>query len=277
MNKIKISTSVVIIIFLLLANITDLNAQTKPLSKKGFVNLFNGKNWNGWHLKLRNNDAEMAKKVYAIEKRKVHVFKDMPDSLNLNTGENATHGLFYTNKKYSKYILKFQYKWGEKITNNFDRWQYDAGVYYHVSDDQVWPIGIEYQIRYNHLTSKNHTGDLIRPKGAGYDWYSTKEGKSFLSPKDGGILEDKSDWMHLAKPTKNYNALNNKWNTCEIIVMGGEYTIHKLNGDIVNMAFNLTPSEGIIGFQSETAEIYYRNIEIKEFKDIIPIETFIGH
>lgn len=251
------------------------NAQSNPLSKKGFHKIFNGKNWEGWHLKLKNGDAEMAKQVYAIEKKGVHVFKDMPDSLNLNTGENATHGLFYTNKKYSKYILRFEYKWGEKITNNFDRWQYDAGVYYHVTDDKVWPIGIEYQIRYNHKTGLNHTGDLIRPSGADYDWYCTKDGKSFLSPENGGVPEIKRDWMHLASPTTNFNALNNKWNVCEIIVMGGEYTIHKLNGEIVNMAFNLKPSEGIIGFQSETAEIYYRNIKIKEFDEVIPMEVFI--
>ncbi|MDW5290768.1 DUF1080 domain-containing protein [Formosa sp. PL04] len=260
---------------LLALNVMVVHGQSDPLSDTGFVEIFNGENWDGWHLKLRNGDAEMAKEVFAIENEEVHVFKDMPDSLNLSTGENATHGLFYTNKEYSNYILRFQYKWGEKITNNFDRWQYDAGVYYHVTDDNVWPIGIEYQIRYNHLTDKNHTGDLIRPKGAGYDWYSTKDGKTFLSPKDGGIPEDKSDWMHLAKPTKNHNALNDKWNTCEIIVMGGEYTIHKLNGEIVNMAFNLTPEAGIIGFQSETAEIYYRNIRIKEFETAVPIEVFL--
>lgn len=268
----KISS--IVIMFLILLPLA-INAQKKPYSNKGFVKIFNGENFDGWYLKLRNGDEEMAKKVYAIEDEMVHVFKDMPDSLNLGTGENATHGLFYTNKKYSKYILRFEYKWGNKITNNFDRWQYDAGVYYHVINDEIWPTGIEYQIRYNQETSKNHTGDLIRPEGTDYEWYSTKDGKSYLHPNDGGIPEAKRDWLHFAAPTNNFNALNGKWNECEIIVMGGEYVIHKLNGDIVNMAFNITPSEGIIGFQSETAEIYYRNIEIKEFDEVIPMDVFL--
>lgn len=271
----KKSRHSVLLVLIILVNISITTAQKKTPSKNGFHTIFNGKNWDGWYLKLRSEDSEMAKKVFAIDDGMVHVFKNMPDSLNLGTGENATHGLFYTKKKYSKYILRFEYKWGEKITNNFDRWQYDAGVYYHVVDDNVWPVGIEYQIRYNHKTGLNHTGDLIRPKGAGYDWYSTEDGKSYLNPKDGGIPEDKSDWMHLASPTTNFNALNNKWNVCEIIVMGDAYTIHKLNGDIVNMAFNLKPSEGIIGFQSETAEIYYKNIEIKEFDEVVPMEAFM--
>jgi len=74
---------------------------------------------------------------------------------------------------------------------------------------------------------------------------------------------------------RKYNALNNKWNKCEIIVMGDKYTIHKLNGVIVNMGTNLSHSEGMIDFQSETAEKYYRNIEIKEFDEIVPMEKFI--
>ncbi|MEP3837157.1 MAG: DUF1080 domain-containing protein [Algibacter sp.] len=249
-------------------------AQNKKSDQKGFVKLFNGKNWDGWHLKLRNGDETMAKKVYAIHNKKVHVYKNFPDSLDLDTGENATHGLFYTNKKYSKYILKFQYKWGEKIANNFKRWQYDAGVYYHVVDDKIWPTGIEYQVRYDHTNNRNHTGDLIRPKDVQYDWYSVPDGDTYLHPNEGGILDESENWLHFASPTKNYNALNNKWNQGEIIVMGDKYTIHKLNGEVVNVAFNLNPSEGIIGFQSETAEIYYKNIKIKEFSESIPIEEF---
>ena len=56
--------------------------------------------------------------------------------------------------------------------------------------------------------------------------------------------------------------------------MGDEYTIQKLNGEVVNMAFNLIPDAGIIGFQSETSEIFYRNIEIKEFQETVPINKF---
>jgi hypothetical protein len=32
---------------------------------------------------------------------------------------------------------------------------------------------------------------------------------------------------------------------------------------------------GVIGLQSETAEIYYRNIEIKEFDEVVPMEKFL--
>lgn len=136
----------------------QLSQKNPATSKSGFVKLFNGKDFTGWYLKNRSGDE--AKKVYAIDKGMVHVYKNHPDSLDLNTGNNLTHGLFYTNKKYSMFIFKFEYKWGTKIANNFAQFQYDAGMYYHAYNDAIWPKGIECQVRYNHLTNKNHTGDF---------------------------------------------------------------------------------------------------------------------
>lgn len=57
--------------------------------------------------------------------------------------------------------------------------------------------------------------------------------------------------------------------------MGSKYAIHKLNGKVVNYAANLTLEEGIIGLQSETGEIFYRNIMIKELNTDIPAEEFL--
>jgi hypothetical protein len=247
--------------------------QTNALSDKDFETIFNGENWDGWNLKIRSGDEELASQIFSIEDGMVHVYKYMPDSSALNTRKCATHGLFYTQKKYSKYIFKFEYKWGEKIVNNFDQWQYDAGFYYHVAEDAVWPKGIEYQVRYNHLTHKNHTGDLII-SGVKAQWYSN-DNKEFCLPGDGGTAKTHKGWMFLADPDVEYNALNSKWNQCEIIVMADKYSIHKLNGKIVNIASNLSVSEGIIGLQAETAELFYRNIQIKEFDELIPMEKFL--
>jgi len=265
--KIKNTVRISLISLIILSGALNGFAQ----EKNNFTKIFTGTDFEGWHLKIRSDDAELAKKVYAIEDGMVHVFKDFPKEYELNTGENATHGLFYTNKKYSKYILRFEYKWGEGISNNFDQFQYDAGCYYHVADDKIWPLGIEYQVRYDHTKKKNHTGDFW---AGGLKWYSI-DGNSFTLPSEGGQPVLGHGGEHLATPDVKYNGLNGKWNKCEVIVMGDKYTIHKLNGKIVNMATDLPFSEGIIGFQSETAEIYYRNIEIREFAEIIPMENFL--
>lgn len=268
-KKTKLSFLLIILLF-----VGSVNAQKVGHSKTGFVKLFNGKDWTGWDLKLRSNDPEMAKNVYSIENGMVHVFKNYPDSFELNKGTNQTHGLFFTQKKYSKFIFRFEYKWGTKIANNFDQFQYDAGMYYHVVDNSIWPKGIEYQVRYNQITEKNHTGDFWA-SGTSFQWYAGADGKSFLLPSEGGNEAPIKRGEHLASPKAKFNALNGKWNKCEVIVMADKYAIHKLNGKIVNMATKLSVSEGVIGLQSETAEIFYRNIEIKEFDEIIPMEKLL--
>lgn len=132
---------------------------------------------------------------------------------------------------------------------------------------------IEDQVRYDHTKNKNHTGDYWA-SDTSFKWYAGDNG-SFLLPKDGGKPQPIKSGEHLAKSDVKYNALMNKWNKCEAIVMGNKYSVHKMNGNIVNMATNLSVSEGIIGLQSETAEIYFRNIMIKELDEEIPMEKFI--
>lgn len=248
----------------------NLNAQEKK--KEDFKPLFNGKNFDGWYLKIKSGDAELAKEVFSIDtiNENVHVFKDFPDKYEFNTGENNTHGMMYTDTTYSRYVLKFEYKWGKVRANNFNKYQYDAGVYYHVVDDNIWPKGIEYQVRYNHFERQNHTGDFWANN---ITWF-TVDGATFTEPVRGGKPNKTKSGEHRAHMYSRYNALNGKWNKCEIIVMGNKYAIHKLNGRIVNMATNLPFSKGKIGLQSETAEIFYRNVKIKEFKKDYPKEHF---
>lgn len=241
-------------------------------AERTFEPLFNGNDWEGWYLKIRSNDAEMAERVYAIEDGVIHVFNDQfPAEFELEGGNN-THGLFYTHRTFSRYILRFEYKWGTRIANNFSQYQYDAGLYYHVTNDRIWPTGVEYQIRYNHLTDTNHTGDFWGT-GVKFDWSFDAE-RRYLPVAQGGET-DRRKGEHLGKRTRNFHALDGEWNSCEVIVMGDRYAIHKLNGEVVNVATNLEVGAGKIGFQSETAEIFYRNIEICELDEELPIETFL--
>lgn len=55
-----------------------------------------------------------------------------------------------------------------------------------------------------------------------------------------------------------------------------KFGFHQLKGDIVNRGSNESHGERILGFQSETAEIYYRNIRIKEFDEIVSTKQFLN-
>ncbi|MCG8700623.1 MAG: DUF1080 domain-containing protein [Bacteroidales bacterium] len=261
------------LIMVMAAILFSCNSGNKSNHDDGFVSLFNGENFDGWYLKIRNGDSALAQKVFTAGNGEIHVFKHLKDSFELNTGKNYTHGLFYTNKTYSRFIFRFEYKWGEKKMNNFDMFQYDAGMYYHVYNDKIWPKGIEYQVRYNHITDQNHTGDFWAA-GTTFQWYMGED-KRFLLPSEGGVKQPIRKGEHLANSNVPHHALDGEWNKCEVIVMGDKYAIHKLNGVIVNMATELSHSEGKIGLQSETAEVFYRNISIKEFDKDIPIEEFL--
>ncbi len=261
-------------VIFLLGSLTGCNV-TKPNTAKdeGFVSLFNGKDLNNWTLKLRNGDTAEARRVYTVENGMVHVYRDYPDSAGMVVNKNATHGLFYTKKSYSRFIFRFEYKWGKKIFNNFHQFQYDAGCYYHVFNDKIWPDGIEYQVRYNHLTGKNHTGDFWASNTL-FQWYADTVKNQFRPQVKGGIAIAKRAGEHRGADVP-FHALDDQWNTCEVIVMGNQYAIHKLNGRLINYATDLSVGEGLIGLQSETAEIFYRNIQIKELKEAIPAETFL--
>ncbi|MFI3330308.1 MAG: DUF1080 domain-containing protein [Rikenellaceae bacterium] len=259
----------------LLFALTCLTISAKDYPDSKFKTIFNGKNFDGWYLKIRSGDDALAKRVFAIENQEVHVYDDsFPQEYELEEPANNTHGMMYTNKKYSRYIFRFDYKWGTKISNNFSKLQYDAGFYYHVTDDKIWPKGIEYQIRYDHTKKQNHTGDYYITRSQNPTWFS--DGKnSFLLPKDGGVPTPRRRGLLIAAKSAPHSGLEGKWESCEIIVMGDKYSIHKLNGEIVNMTTELGVSEGVIGLQSETAEIYYRNVRILEFDEDVPMEVFL--
>jgi hypothetical protein len=54
-----------------------------------------------------------------------------------------------------------------------------------------------------------------------------------------------------------------EWNTVEIISYNGK-CVHIVNGVIVNVGEEASVKEGRILLQSEYAEIYYRNVRIRE-------------
>lgn len=242
--------------------------------ENGYIPLFNGKDLEGFEIMQRNATEDEAKKIYTIDPDgSLHLFRDLPDRSNEQINRNGTHGILYTEKSYSRYSLQFEYKWGDKRFNNHDQFQYDSGLIYHIQNLKIWPTALQYQIRFNHEKNQNHTGDIVAG-GVLVEWH-TKDGKTFDWPENGAKRKPDSRGQLFAKANATFHALDGEWNECEVIVMGDKYLLHKLNGQFVNMATNLAASEGPIAFEAETAEIYWRNVRIKEFEQDIPIEEFL--
>ena len=262
----------VISLFLLLSN-TQCTSEPRT-SDDGFVSIFNGKNLDGWFVILRkDDDPELKKKVFEVEDGVVHVFKGVPAGFDSDAEpmDRRTFGAMFTDQKYSNYIFRFEYKWGNKSVNCPQELKLNNGCFYHVSEAKIWPKAIEFQINYKHISNQNNTGAVLRGGNTYTVYGADSESNNFLPPSEGGIaIKDRLKGF-APRPVEVDPEKALDWNQCEIIVMGNQYAIHKLNGEVVNVITDISVGEGNIGFQAEFAEIFYRNMEIKEFEEPVPI------
>ena len=139
-------------------------------------------------------------------------------------------------------------------------------------EEKIWPKGIEYQIKYDHTTGENYTGDVWNSVSS-FDRVAGPE-NSCLPIEEGAVPQERKSGEYKCLADAKFNALNDQWNQCENIVMGDEYSIHKSNGQVVNVITNLAHKQGTIGLKAKTAKIIYRDVKIMEFEESIPVEKF---
>lgn len=243
---------------------------SKKTSKKIVVQLFNGKNLDGWYTYVqnrgRNNDP---KKVFTVS-----------DGIIRISGEEW--GCITTVKEYSNYHLTVEFRWGEiTFDPRIDKAR-DSGLLIHsIGEDGsasgIWMNSIECQI------IEGGTGDFI-VVGDGSDKFSItspvaeeKQGGSYVYKPQGKevtVNEGRINWYARDpawKDTKGFRGKNDiekpvgKWNKLECIADGDKITVI-LNGKQVNYASGVKPASGKIQIQSEGAEIFFRKIELTNLK-----------
>jgi hypothetical protein len=141
-----------------------------------WVPLFNGRNLDGWYTFLqkhgKNSDPD---RVIAIEDGAIHLYK------HASEGSQVVMGYIATDKEYSNYRLRMQYRWGTKKFQPRYKLKRDAGVYYHIiGPDAVWPRSLQFQIQ------QTDVGDLIALYGITVDtWIDPKtRGDEMTTYKD---------------------------------------------------------------------------------------------
>lgn len=235
---------------------------------KESIVLFNGKDLTNFYTYLRghgkNKDPE---KVFSVVDGMIRV-------------SGKTFGCFVTEKEFSNYHLKVEFKWGEKTWPPRLKATRDSGILLHcVGEDGkaggVWLESIECQM------IEGGTGDFILVKGEkqpaltavvekrGNQWY--------YAPKNGQAKRfqgGRINWYARSpewKDTLGFRGKNDvenpvgEWNTLECICSGGKIT-NILNGKVVNEGYNASHTSGKILFQSEGAEVFFRRIELHPLK-----------
>jgi hypothetical protein len=229
------------------------------LSKEEWVNLFNGKNLDGWYTFLassgRNNDP---KRIFKVERGMIHILDQPP------TEESQEYGYLGTEREFSNCHIRAEFKWGEKRFAPRAQDKRDSGLlYYVVGPDVIWPRSLQLQIQ------ETDVGDLWLNGGATVmtsleSEYPPTYGDGLVQRHvEGGRIATSSDFED-----------RNGWNTLEVI-LDGDRIVHLVNGRIVLRAWNLRqpdPSNpmktivldrGRVLLEAEGAEIWFRKVQMK--------------
>jgi hypothetical protein len=224
----------------------------------GWVSIFNGKNLDGWYTYLQSSGKNKDPQgIIKVEDGMIHVF-GIP-----KTDEKQQFGYLATEKEYSHCRIRLEYKWGTKQFTPRATGKRDAGLLYDVvGPDKVWPRMLEAQIE------EGDTGDFWLVDGISMT--STVQSKDKPVYKEGGVPNTQTN----GRIIKSADYERPGWNTVEAILDGDSVT-QIVNGRINNRGWfvrqpdpqnsnvSIPLTGGKIALETEGAEVYYRNIEVK--------------
>ena len=240
MTKKRILLAAIVILMVVPA----LAAQNAPRAGKA-IKLFNGKNLDGFYTWLekqgKNQDPD---RVFTVHDGMIHV-----------SGTEFCY--FATEQEYENYRLTAEFKWGEKTHAPREGKARDSGILYHfVGPDKIWPKSIEFQI------IEGGTGDIILVDGGAI----TAGGKALTEGRYD--RQGKGEWKDVVgyrDPAGEVEKPHGQWNKLELIA-DGDTVKYYVNGKLVNEGTGASPQRGKILFQSEGAELFYRNIKLAPLK-----------
>ena len=213
--------------------------------------LFNGKDLKNFDTFLKtkglNSDPDH---VFQVENGVVHVSgKDM--------------GYIITKKEYQNFYLRAEFKWGEGTYGSREGKARDSGILYNIQGEQkVWPQSVEFQML------EGGTGDFWMTDGAAL---TTRDGTRVVGPAGKATRVDrfgKGPWKDVVgyrDPVGEVEKPHGEWNVLELVTQGNNVKQY-VNGKLVNEGTDPSPASGKILFQSEGAEVYFRDMNLYPLK-----------
>lgn len=234
-------------------------------SNKKWTSLFNGKNLDGWTMKISGYQlGENFGNTFRVVDGILSVRYDQYDSFR------NKFGALYYNRKFSNYRLKVEYRFVGETTAGAPVWGYrDGGVQYHCQDpktvalNQSFPVCLEYNLHGGNGKDERPVGEICA-NGINVEINGQKN-SSYCTP---------------AFVKKTFHG--DQWVTIEIDVQGDKMK-HFVNGEEIirfeNPTYNPTHElgkafangnntpvkEGFVSLQSNSHPIDFRKIEIMEY------------
>lgn len=230
--------------------------------------LFNGKDLDGWKIKINGHELEdNYKNTFKVKDGVIKVSYENYDSFNDKFGH-----IFYTKNKFKNYHLSLEYKFNGLHLKGAPEWSIkNSGIMLHCQDpetmliNQDFPVSAEVQLLGGLGKGNRPTANICSP-GTDVDIDSKLANAHCISSSSKTYHED--DWVKV-----------------DVIVYSNRLVHHVIDNDTVLSYSNLkiggnkvpknfldkigNPlSEGYISLQSEGHPVEFRNIKIKKIKSI---------
>lgn len=189
------------------------------------------------------------------------------------------YGCVFTRQVYENYHLRLQVKWGRDKYEPRKNKLKDSGILYHSVGEagaeywRSWMLSQEFQVM------EGHMGDFWCQANSAIDIRSFPSESVMNRVADEkqpfGTFKKGSDFYCMR--SGNYESPAGEWTTLELICFEGK-SLHIVNGHVVmvlkDSRYTLPDQKevpltrGRIQLQSEAAEVFYRNIQIKPLTEM---------
>lgn len=225
--------------------------------------LFNGTDLSTWSKTIAGQSAgEDPDGLVRVCDGEIHMYP------NTQEGTTVPFGVITHEEEFSRFYLRFEYRWEGRQFPPRDRKPRAAGLIYHVNDaSEIRSGGVECQAR------EGDVGDLVLLQAGASTWmepdpFNAPEGqeKPGMLPENGGRPASFTA-DHIVR-FEEADKLEG-WNQVEVIVHGAESAEHIVNGRTLVRLTHLVDrkrkplSSGRISLRLEGAGVAYRNVRVR--------------
>lgn len=239
-----------------------------------WTRLFNGRDLTGWtYFQEGKGNVDDTQAVVA-DKGTIHMLGPRHRG-----GDRPGPGHIATDREYSNYHLRFEYRFGAARFEPRLLAKRNSGVLYHMfpQKDRVWPNSIEFQLEESDvgdavlINTRCYPGADLGGTPAWPKQFPVQPRPTFATPSEPRMPIER---QHVKKNGDFERQMD--WNTIELLCIGDQ-AAHLVNGRIVNSLYELVAQTvedrdvyrpltgGRIALELEFAEVRFRNVEIRPF------------
>ena len=229
-------------------------AQKNDSKSENWVSLFNGKNLDGWDIKIAGQKLnDNYKNTFRVEDSMLRVVYD-----DYKTFDDK-YGHLYYKKPYSYYILRYQYRFRGNQTPGGESWNVrNSGVMIHsqsaksLSINQNFPVSLEVQLLGGLGKGERHTGNVCTPGTQVH-------------------IDGKLDEAHcIDSKSKTYDG--DQWVNMTVVVLGDSIIKHIVEGDTVLTYEKPEVGGGFVGGKNDWQWGHVDNYKYWESRQNTPLK-----